>query len=264
MRWNIDPVAFTLGGFELRWYGFFFFLAVLLAFVRLRRVLPQYGLTIAHAYEMALVCYLGMVVGAHVVDVVFYHWDELLDDPGRLLDPRHGLSSHGAAIGVVLGTIAYARWKGHDVHRLMDATLVALIWSSTFVRTGNFFNSEIVGTPTDLPWGVIFEAAGYAEPRHPVQLYEVLQVIGLGSIAEYLHRRRAQLRSGVIFYAVISTWLLTRFGLEWFKARQVDALPGPLSMGQLLSAVGLVLCSLASWWRFIRRGDGRVYRSSRT
>jgi len=235
------------GSFAIAWYGFFFALGLLVTIWVGHRVFVQRGLEEKHASNLTFATIAGLFIGAHLFDVFFYNFDKFLIDPSIVLDPRRGLSSHGGAAGVVLAMVIYARVMKLEFHRVADGVILAAIWLIPAVRMGNFFNSEVVGRPTSLPWGIIFTNAGLPTPRHPSQLYEVLMGVVIISFAFWLHRRRNRVRVGATFYLTLGIYFSIRFLLEYFKEYQAISPSFPLTMGQMLSLPGAAACFGALW-----------------
>jgi len=247
VEWAPNPVMFQLGSFAIRWYGFFFFIGLLTTIWVGHRVFVQRGIEEVHASNVTLVTVAGLFIGAHLFDVFFYNWDAFLADPSIVFGFRKGLSSHGGVAGVIIGVIVYVRIKRLDFHRVMDAVMLAAVWLIPTVRMGNFFNSEVVGRTTDMPWGIRFLNAGLTEPRHPSQLYEVLMGVVVISVAFWLHKHRDRVRRGVTFYLPLGIYFTIRFFLEFFKEYQAVSPNFPLTMGQLLSLPGAIVCFGAVW-----------------
>lgn len=238
---------FQVGPFAVAWYGFFFALGLLITIWMGHRVFVQRGLEEKHASNLTFATIAGLFIGAHLFDVFFYNWDKFLADPSIVLDPRRGLSSHGGAAGVILAMVIYSRAMRLDFHRVADGVILAAVWLIPTVRLGNFFNSEVVGRVTDVPWGVVFLNKELLEPRHPSQLYEALMGVVVISLAYWLHRHRARVRRGATFYLSLGVYFSLRFLLEYFKEYQAIAPNFPLTMGQLLSLPGAAACFTALW-----------------
>lgn len=250
MHWNPDPVLLRLGGLTIFWYGALFTAGLFATVLMAHRYFVQRGLEERHASNLTFWTIGGLFLGAHVLDVLVYNWSAFIADPSIMFRFDRGLSSHGGAVGVVLAVILYTRLYKVDFNRIADGIMLGAVWMFAFIRTGNFINSEVVGMPTTMPWGVIFDATGLPEPRHPSQLYEAalgISLIGLGTV---LHRRwRWRLRKGATFYLMLGTYFSVRFCLEFFKERQAVAPGFPLNMGQLLSLPGALACWGMLWAR---------------
>jgi prolipoprotein diacylglyceryl transferase len=240
--WDVDRVWFHLGPLAIRYYGLLIGLTVALGAWLVQRHLRRRGYSEELAQTYVLYLLVGFVVGARLGHCFFYHPLKYLHDPLEILRIWHGgIASHGAAIGLTLGALVFSRRHKVPFAELCDAAALAAAVGATFVRLGNFMNSEIVGRVTHVPWAVVFKRHD-ALPRHPSQLYEaagglivLLLLLGLA--------RRKDLRSGLLASVFLLTYFSFRFGVEFFKEYVVRT--GYFTMGQYLSlpflAFGAVL-----------------------
>lgn len=236
MEWNFDPIALDLGFFQIRWYGVCFMLGLLLGAMELPRALERRGLPKDHANSLTVWVPIGMILGAHFVHLLFYEPRSFIDNPRRIIEIGLGLASHGGGLGCIIATYLFTRKHKANFHQYLDVVLTGAVWVIPAVRIGNFFNSEIYGRVTDVPWGIVFAQRGFTQPRHPSQLYEALIGFALLGLTVYLERKhRARLRDGALFYAIITLYFITRFVVEWFKEYQALDPSFPFTMGQLLS-----------------------------
>jgi prolipoprotein diacylglyceryltransferase len=119
----------------------------------------------------------------------------------------------------------------------MDRLVVGVCVTATLIRLGNLMNSEIYGTPTDLPWGFIFVRDDQTVPCHPTQIYEMLYCIVAFFVTWFMYRKgKAYKREGLLLGVFLEIIFFTRFMLEFIKNDQelfeADHL---LNMGQILS-----------------------------
>jgi len=259
MHWNPDPLMLQIGPLFVFWYGFLFTCGLFATIWVGHRVFVARGLEERHASNLTFWLVAGLFLGAHLFELLFYNWAAFMADPAILFDPRIGLSSHGGAVGVISAVLLYARAYRIDTYRLADAVTLAAVWLFPFIRTGNFMNSEVVGRPTTMPWGVVFEQLGESQARHPSQLYEAALGVALIITATVLHRRyRHRLRKGVTSFLLLGVYFTLRFGLEFFKERQAVSPDFPLNMGQLLSLPGALAFGFVLWRRrplWVEPGD---------
>ncbi|MBA3604023.1 MAG: prolipoprotein diacylglyceryl transferase [Parachlamydiaceae bacterium] len=189
---------------------------------------------------------LGTIIGARLGHVFFYQWDYYkhhLSDIPKVWEG--GLASHGGTLGVLLAVFFYSRWTKKKFPELNFFTLGDLLTIPTafavlFIRLGNFVNQEILGTPTTLPWGVIFghPADGSTPaPRHPVQLYEALAYLLTFVLLLILWKLRKKPWPQGFFLGLFLICIFgSRFFLEYFKAPQDSILDESLlQAGQILS-----------------------------
>jgi phosphatidylglycerol:prolipoprotein diacylglycerol transferase len=236
MHWNVEPVIFHLGPLGIRWYGLFFATGVLLGAHAIPRVFEQRGLDRRDGERLVLWLALGMILGAHLIHLIFYEPRSFLYNPVRIVELGRGLASHGGGLGAIAALLLYCRRRRLDFHRHADASMMGALWVIPFVRIGNFFNSEIVGRATDLPWAVIFDRRGDGIARHPSQIYESLTGFAILALALWLNKKyAARMRAGSLLYLTLFLYFLTRFLLEYVKEYQVLPTDFPLTMGQCLS-----------------------------
>lgn len=189
---------------------------------------------------------LGTLIGARLGHVFFYDWPFYQDRPLDIFKIwQGGLASHGGVLGVMAGLCLYRQSIAKQFpHLTMIALFDLLVIPSGIVafciRMGNFFNQEILGPPTTLPWAVVFGhpfEGGAPIPRHPTQLYEALAYLAIFSLLYFLWYRRPALwrpgfLSGIFFILLFSS----RFFLEFIKETQSYVIDESyLQMGQILS-----------------------------
>lgn len=243
--WNVSPVIFKIGTFEVRWYGLLFAAGFLVGYQIIARVFRIEGKPEKDLDALLLTMILSIVFGARVGHYVFYEYDQFFQDPGAfLLDmiipPYSGLASHGAAMGVLLGLFIYTRRnKTYDYLWLTDRMVITAALGGSFIRFGNLLNSEIVGKPTNVPWAFVFEQNHeFAKvARHPSQLYESISCLILFFILFFLYDKwRAKTPRGSLT-AIFFIWIFgLRFFYEFLKENQ-EAFENnlPINMGQILS-----------------------------
>lgn len=237
--WDVDPVIFTLGPMQVRYYGLLFAMGFLIGYYIVRYFFQKEKAPLVEIDKMALYIILGSIIGARLGHVIFYEPEEYLKDPIQIfMIWKGGLASHGGAIGLAIGLWLYSRksWNKSVLH-IMDRIAVPTALASSFIRLGNLFNSEIYGFQTDLPWGFIFVRDGQTIPHHPTQIYESLGylIVFIVLFIMYNHRK------GIINRGLLVGWLFTlvfilRFFVEFIKNVQVDFEKNmTLDMGQWLS-----------------------------
>lgn len=172
----------------------------------------------------------GTLIGARLGHVFFYDWPRYEQNPLSIVKIwEGGLASHGGGIGVIIGLFLYYRLvlkKFPEIKflNLLDVICIPTALVGCFIRIGNFVNQEILGTPTSVPWAVIFGDpmdGSHLVPRHPVQLYEAGAYLLLFFFLMYLWKKtKAFIHPGLIcglFFIILFT---SRFFLEFYKAPQ--------------------------------------------
>lgn len=243
--WNIDPEIFRLGVFAPRWYGLCFATCLMVGFLVMRYFFRKEGRDEEALNSMFVYFFVGTVVGARLGHCLFYDPDIYLAQPWRILFVwEGGLSSHGGTIGVFLASWLGARkWrKEFSFVWFADRLGVAIPAGVGFIRLGNFFNSEIIGTPTSLPWAVVFQRVD-SVARHPAMLYEAIAYWILFAIQWMWYRRKGDTIPPGRLIGFLFVWIFTaRFFIEFVKENQSAFEEGMfLNMGQILSIPMVVL-----------------------
>lgn len=235
-------------GRPLLWYGFFFALGFFLGYWVLAYLLQGFlsadkKKARQYAERITLYVIVGTLIGARLFDVFFYQSPSAyLNDPLMIIKVwEGGLASHGGAIGALIALAILARKIKIRWISLIDLVVIPAALGGAFIRIGNFFNQEILGKVTDLPWAIIFGHpmdGTVPVPRHPVQLYESFYYFAFFGLLLWLWRAKPALRkpgkmSGLFFILVFSF----RFLIEFLKTEQSSLLTSsaPLDMGQWLS-----------------------------
>ena len=264
IEWNADPTIITLLGFSIRWYGLCFAFAFLAGFQVVSYIFKKEGRSVEQADQLLLYTMVGTVVGARMGHYFFYEFPLLLADPVRffiqmITPPFSGLASHGAAIGLFTAFYLYTKKnKGQSYLYVTDRIVIVAALAGFFIRFGNLMNSEIIGKPTDMPWGFKFlrdyefnpsGLAAFVVPRHPSQLYEALSCLLLFFILLYLWKLKKEKTQEGLLTGIFMIFVFTlRFFYEFLKENQSSFENGlSLNMGQILS-IPAVLFGLGVLW----------------
>jgi phosphatidylglycerol---prolipoprotein diacylglyceryl transferase len=246
----IDPIIFSVGPLQVRWYGAMYVVGFLvggaiLKYLADKKFWPLPKDTIDKYITWLIV---GMFLGARTTYVFVYNWDYYSQNFMDIFSVwKGGLSFHGAVLGMCLVSWAFARKHKLHFFQIADCMAVAGSQGLFFGRMGNFINGELYGRVTDSWAGVVFPGGG-PFPRHPSQLYEgVTEGIILFLILFWLHKRQK-------FYGISSAVFLAgygifRFGVEFFREpdAQLGYYFGFMTMGQILSLL-MIPVAYAMYW----------------
>ncbi len=175
--WNVDPVLISFGFLQIRWYGLMFLFGFIAAFLLMQWIYKREHQNPKELDSLLLYVMVGVVVGARLAHVIFYDPDYYFSNPIEILYVhKGGLASHGGALGAIVAIFIFSKRYKRPFLWLLSRAAIAGVATAIFVRIGNFFNSEILGLPTTLPWAVVFERVDNI-PRHPVQIYEALSYL---------------------------------------------------------------------------------------
>ncbi len=240
IRWDVNPEIFNIGPLALRWYGVLFMLGFYIGYKILEKVFQKEGYPLEQLDKLGLYVGIGTVLGARLGHCLFYQPDYYLANPIEILYIHQGgLASHGAAVGIILSMLIYARKFNKTFLWTADRVVITVALGACFIRLGNLMNSEIVGTPTNLPWAFEFVRLGEnpSIPRHPSQLYEALYYLLTFFILYRLYwKSNFSGSQGRIFGVFLLMVFGFRFVIEFLKENQVDFENGlSFNMGQMLS-----------------------------
>lgn len=251
---DFDPVAFSLGPLQVRWYGLMYLLGFISGWLlgRYRARQPGSVWSVAQVDDIVFYIALGVILGGRIGYILFYGFDAFLHNPLILFRIwEGGMSFHGGFLGVLVAMALFARKHHKPFWVTVDFIAPLIAPGILFGRIGNFINGELWGKVTDAPWGMVFRQAGDGLPHHPSQLYEAaLEGVALFFIV-WLYSAKPRPTMAVSGVFALSYGIF-RFLVE--LVRQPDAHLGYLAfgwltMGQVLSLplilVGVVLLSLA-------------------
>lgn len=238
MHWNMDPVFLKIGPLAFRWYGLFFASAFISGFAIMQWIYEKDGRNQEELENLFIYMFVGTVLGARLGHCLFYEPQYYLRNPIDILKIwEGGLASHGGAMGIITALFFYSRKpKTPGLLWLLDRISIPTALGGAFIRIGNFFNSEILGTHSSGWWAVVFERVDNI-PRHPVQIYESIAYLSIFTVlsSTYLSKRK-NTRDGLVSGLFLVMVFSARFFLELFKTEQAAYEPGfQLNVGQLLS-----------------------------
>ncbi len=248
---HISPTIFTIGQFQLRYYGLMYLIAFLIVYF-----LVLYRLkTEDFDYEKGIIqdCFvwliLGLMIGARLGYVLFYNLEYYLSRPFEIVLPFSfeggfhftglaGMSYHGGLVGVIITGIIFCAKNKINFWQLSDLFIPQIPLAYTFGRIGNFLNGELYGRVTDVPWGMYFPLDRTNQLRHPSQLYEAF-FEGIFLFLILWRMRRKRFFSGFFLSLYLIGYGVVRFFIEFFREPdpQLGFIADFLTMGQILCLV---------------------------
>lgn len=235
--WDVDPIAISVGFAKIRWYGLMFALAFISSFLLMTWIYKREGKNVIEIDDLLTYAAVGTVVGARLGHCLFYDPAYYFSHPFKILAIwEGGLASHGAILGILIALYLFQKKVEQSYVWFIDRVSIVSALGASFIRIGNFFNSEIVGEVTTVPWAVVFQQLDMS-PRHPVQLYESLSYLCIFFILLTMYKKRdLKKRPGVIFASFLITVFSARFFIEFVKTKQAAYNSDLwLSTGQMLS-----------------------------
>lgn len=231
-----EPVAFTVFGIEVRWYGILIAAAIVVATIVVYKRAPLHELPQERVLDFVLLAVPAGIIGARFYYVVF-NWQDYADNPLYALNLRTGgLAIHGGLIFSFLTVWLLCRYFKYSALNIFDLAAPAIALAQSIGRWGNYFNSEAHGGPTDLPWAVTVSGQTY----HPTFLYESAWCMILFFILIWIDNRRSFNGQVFLLYGIL--YSVERFFVE---ALRTDSLMiGSLKQAQVLSASVILVFSI--------------------
>lgn len=274
----IDPVAFDIFGWPIRWYGIFIGAAILLALTFASRDFRRKGWDEEFILDSAVWTILIGFIGARVYYVLF-ELDYYLQNPGEILQIWNGgIAIYGGVIAGGLTLYFYAKSKKMDALFVTDTVAPYLLLAQAIGRWGNFVNQEAHGGEVTLEFlqdtlhlpqfivdGMHIDGAYY----HPTFLYEsVWNILGV-AVLLFVRSRNKTLRIGDTTLLYLIWYSFGRFFIEGLRT---DSLWwGPFRVSQVLAAVlfiGALLIFAArrmndKYYEYYSEHNGPAYKSSK-
>lgn len=249
---SLNPVAFEIGTFSVRWYGLAYAFGFLCASIVMYRVAKRWRLclTVDDIMSVMVGIGFGVILGGRLAYVIFYGGQYYLAHPLEVFATNQGgMSFHGGLVGALLGGALACKFCRLNMWTMADLGVIGTPIGLFFGRIANFINGELWGKPTDVAWAVTFESGGLV-PRHPSQLYEALLEGLLIFIVLYtLSKKSPPLPQKTFLSLFLLFYGCARFLVEFVRVpdEQLGYLWGWLTMGQLLS-VPLII--IGTWMLF--------------
>jgi len=280
--WNPSE-GIDLGFFVIRYYSLMFVIAFGLGWYLMKRIFERENESLEKLDSLFIWTVLATLLGARLGHVFFYDWEYYRNNISEILLPFRfsptfeftgfqGLASHGAAIAIIIAMYYFSKKvMKRPLLWVLDRVVIPVASGAIFVRIGNFFNSEIVGTQTNSSLGIRFIRDRYTtrdaltqtklpnakdayhaiatDPKfetllqavpakHPAQLYEAICYIFVFGILFFMYwKTNARERLGLLFGTFLVLLWAVRFGVEYVKESQggIEEYLGLFSTGQWLS-----------------------------
>lgn len=228
-----NPIAFTIAGIDIRWYGILIGVAFLLAIYISYLRAPKFGIVQDDILDLTIFLIPCSIIGARAYYVIF-SYDNYRGNFIQMLNLRAGgLAIHGGIIAGVIVSYIVAKRKKIKFSNLADLIMPQVALAQAIGRWGNFFNSEAHGGPTNLPWAITV----YGEKVHPTFLYESIWCFFIFILLIFLSNKIKFNGQIALLYA-----MLYSFERFWVEGLRTDSLMiGQFRQAQVLSLVVFIL-----------------------
>jgi prolipoprotein diacylglyceryl transferase len=231
-------------------YGLLFVSGLIIGFFVIKKMFKKEGIPEEWLDKLLIYVVIATIVGARLGHVFFYDWPLYKQNPIDIFKVwEGGLASHGGAIAILIALFIYSKKVSkRTVWWILDRIVAPIAIAACFIRLGNLVNHEIIGNPTNLPWGFKFLQESPSNMvlvngklehvyRHPAQLYEAIGYFVSFIVLYYMYwKTKLKEKQGVIFGAFLILIFGWRFIVEFVKVGQADRDAGMIiNTGQWLS-----------------------------
>ncbi len=248
---NIDPIAFSIGPLSVHWYGLMYVVGLVVGLVVAWPYARSKGISSDQMEKIVIWSVPLGFVGARLYYVIQQPLDQYLHEPWRIIAVwEGGMAFYGAIFAVVI-TVAVLCWRMKiSVWKMLDVAVIFATVGQFFGRIGNIINGDVIGYPTNLPWGFIYANPNSFAPRHdiayqPAAVYEaVINII----IFAVLWSVRNKFKPGMVFFIYIFSYSLSQILV--FFVRDNEVIFAGLKQAQL-TAIGVIIAAiiLFVWYR---------------
>ena len=237
LNFHINPVAFSVGGFNIYWYGIIIGAGFMLALAFALRVLKNFGIKTDAFIDCVIAGFIFGIIGARLYYVIF-RWEYYSQNPSEILAIHNGgLAIYGGVIGGLTAGCITAKIKKVPVYAILDVAVMGFLIGQGIGRWGNFVNQEAFGTQTDLPWRMVSENTN-GVGVHPCFLYESVWCL-LGFVLLYLFSRKYRKYDGQIFLLYLVWYGFERMFVEGLRTDSLYIFN--LRVSQILAGLTMII-----------------------
>jgi len=257
-----DAVLGSFGPMTLHWYGLLMLLAIIAGLMVTLKLASRFGIKKNDVWDLSFWLVLGAIIGARVYEV-FLFFDYYRRYPSDIIMVwQGGLAIHGAWLGGLLVLLIFCRRRKLPILKILDLVSLGLILGQAIGRWGNYFNQELFGTPTNLPWGIPISVPlrpiglKHIEYFHPTFLYEsILNFVVFGLMWIVMKFKKYD---GLVFFSYLFLYSVIRFSLEYIRLDDTSVLLG-LRWPQIMSVIAMLVSVAGFVWIIWRQ---KYFRSA--
>jgi phosphatidylglycerol---prolipoprotein diacylglyceryl transferase len=250
---NINPVFLSIGPVQIRYYGLVYFIGFLFIYFYFRyliknkkiKSLDNENLDLFMIYFM-----LGSIIGARILDFVFFNTSIIFTDPLEILRIWHGgMSIHGGIIGAMTAVFIFAKKYKLKFYELADFTIIPLMIFLGIGRIANFINGELWGTVSTGKFCIDYTHNQFinsppAGCRYPYTIYESLKNFAVAIILVGI-KTKAKLKQGLLFWYGLFLYNFFRFFIDFYRDGGEPRLFLNLTMTQYLCIIFTIVSAIA-------------------
>jgi len=257
---NIDPVAFHVGGLEVRWYSLAILTAVIVAVIISAREAKRKGINPEVIGSGAIWAVVGGIIGARVFHVM-EHLDYYSANPSQLLR-FEGLAIWGAVVGGAIALLIFTKRRQLPFLRLADVIVPGLLVAQIIGRLGCIVNGDAYGNVTSLPWGFIYTHPDAMIPSRlmnvPTHPYPVYEMLWNGMVLLIILRLRRHFKTdGMLLLSYLAFYAVGRFALSFVREEKIWF--WGLQEAQVIALLALTGVMAASFYIHFKRQSQKEY-----
>ena len=251
---SIDPVIFSLGILEVRWYSLSYIIAFVFGSIFIKKInTASYNLITDRQIDSFFIwSVIGVIIGGRIGYVLFYQTELFISYPLYMFQIwKGGMSFHGGLLGMIISIYFYCKKYNLSFFYLSDLIAIVAPIGLFFGRIANFINTELYGRVTDFKLAIIYPTID-EKPRHPSQLYEAFfeGLILLIILFLYFKKNPKTYYIGRIGALFLILYSFFRFFIEYLREPdfQLGLYFNHLSMGQIL-CIPLIIFGILIYYR---------------
>lgn len=241
----MDPIAFQINGFEVRWYGILIACGVILAVLLAGYNCKKKNIDFDIILDVFFIAFPTAIIGARAYYVIF-EFENYKDNLIDIFNIRKGgLAIHGGLIGASLAIYLFSKIKKVNLIEYLDVAAPSIILAQAIGRWGNFMNSEAHGG--EVSYEFISKFPGFVQKGmyiggtyyHPTFLYESIWNIMVCIILLIILYKKRKKEDGIV---IASYLILYSLGRVFIEGLRTDSLMlGNIRVAQLVSAIGIII-----------------------
>jgi len=243
----MNPVAFKIANFEIRWYSILIAAAVLISYIMVNSECKKFQIKKEFVFNLIFWTVIFGIIGARLYYVLFnldYYGSHLSE---TVMIWKGGLAIHGGLLFGLFTIIYYCRKYNMRVGKILDIVVVPLLLAQAIGRWGNFFNGEAYGTIVTydtlasykiIPQFVIDNMLIDGAYRLPMFYFESLWCF-LGFVIALILRRRKYVKEKQIFGFYLIWYGIARFVIEIFRTDSL--MLGNIKMARIVSVIMIIV-----------------------
>lgn len=255
--WHPQSILWQAGPLAIHWYGLTLAVGAIIGFFITRVIAKKYSINDVIIVDLFLTVVITGFIGARLYHVG-NEWAYYRLYPTEIIKIWHGgLAWHGGLIGGLIGLIGFSRMRKISFWTLTDVLVPGVVVGQAIGRWGNYFNQELFGRPTSLPWGIPIDVShrplNFSSSKffHPTFLYESLGLLLIFTVVWWLHRRRLNhhpllgtTKRGTIALVYLILAASLRIATELLRVDRTPVLSGvrlPILSGVIIITVAIIV-----------------------